>query len=93
LPAEIERSAYFIVAESLTNIAKHADAHHASVTAVVDAGVLHVEVRDDGVGGVERDGHGLVGLRDRASALGGRLDIASPPGGGTVVDATLRLSH
>jgi PAS domain S-box-containing protein len=92
-PAEIERSAYFIVAESLTNIAKHADARHASVKAVVDDGVLRVEVRDDGIGGVDHDGHGLIGLRDRASALGGRLDVASPPGGGTVVDATLPLSH
>jgi PAS domain S-box-containing protein len=92
-PAEIERSAYFIVAESLTNIVKHADARHAQISAVVDDGTLHVEVRDDGIGGADPDGHGLIGLRDRATALGGRLDIRSPPGGGTVVDATLPLSH
>ncbi len=92
-PAEIERSAYFIVAESLTNIVKHAHAGHAQVTAVVDAGMLHVEVRDDGIGGADPEGHGLIGLRDRATALGGRLSIDSPPGGGTVVDATLPLAH
>jgi len=92
-PAEIERSAYFIVAESLTNCVKHADARQALVRVVVDDGTLHVEVRDDGVGGADPDGRGLIGLRDRATALGGRLDIDSPPGGGTVVDATLPLSH
>jgi signal transduction histidine kinase len=92
-PAEIERSAYFIVAESLTNIVKHADARQAVVRAVVDDAMLHIEVRDDGIGGADPDGHGLIGLRDRATALGGRLDIDSPPGEGTVVDATLPLSH
>jgi signal transduction histidine kinase len=92
-PAEIERSAYFIVAESLTNCIKHADARQALVRVVVDDAMLHVEVRDDGIGGADPDGHGLTGLRDRATALGGRLDIDSPPGGGTVVDATLPLSH
>jgi signal transduction histidine kinase len=92
-PAEIERSAYFIVAESLTNIAKHADARHAEVRAVVDDATLHVEIRDDGIGGADPDGHGLIGLRDRATALGGRVDIDSPPGGGTAVTAKLPLRH
>jgi signal transduction histidine kinase len=92
-PAEIERSAYFIVAESLTNIVKYADARQVEVTAAVDDGLLYVEVRDDGVGGADPDGHGLVGLRDRATALGGHLNIESPPGGGTLVFATLPLSE
>jgi PAS domain S-box-containing protein len=92
-PAEIERSAYFIVAESLTNIAKHADARHAQVRAVVDDATLHVEIRDDGIGGADPDGHGLIGLRDRATALGGRVDIDSPPGGGTAVTAKLPIRH
>jgi signal transduction histidine kinase len=92
-PAEIERSAYFIVAESLTNVVKHADARQAEVRALVNDGMLHVEVRDDGVGGADQDGHGLVGLRDRATALGGHLDIESPPGGGTLLVATLPLSE
>ena len=55
--------------------------------------MLHVEVRDDGVGGADPDGHGLIGLRDRATALGGQLNIESPPGGGTLVVATLPLSE
>jgi PAS domain S-box-containing protein len=92
-PTEIERSAYFIVAESLTNIVKHADARHARVRAVVDGTMLHVEVRDDGIGGADPRGHGLVGIDDRVTALGGRLDIESPPGGGTLVHATLPLAQ
>ena len=92
VPAEIERSAYFIVAESLTNVVKHAHARHTEVRAFVDDGMLHVEVRDDGIGGVDADGHGLIGLRDRATALGGRLTIESPARGGTLVAATLPLS-
>jgi two-component system, NarL family, sensor histidine kinase DesK len=54
--------------------------------------MLHIEVRDDGIGGVDADGHGLIGLRDRATALGGRLTIESPARGGTLVAATLPLS-
>jgi DNA-binding LacI/PurR family transcriptional regulator/signal transduction histidine kinase len=90
-PEEIERSAYFIVSESLTNVVKHADARQAQVSAFVDGGMLHVEVRDDGMGGADPGGHGLVGLRDRASALGGQVSVESPPGGGTLVTATLPL--
>jgi PAS domain S-box-containing protein len=90
-PAEIEASAYFIVAEALTNVVKHADARHAAVRATVKDGVLRVEVRDDGVGGADPQGHGLVGIGDRASALGGRLEIDSPPGGGTLVVVALLL--
>ena len=92
-PADIERSAYFIVAESLTNVVKHSQAVGAEVRAFVDDGMLHVEVRDDGVGGADPDAHGLIGLRDRATALGGQLKIESPPGGGTLVVATLPLSE
>jgi len=91
-PAEIESSAYFIVAESLTNIVKYAEARQVEVRAAVDDEMLHVEVRDDGIGGADPDGHGLVGLRDRATALGGQLNVESPPGGGTLVAASLPLS-
>ena len=77
---ELEASAYFIVAEALTNIISVAD------------GLLHVEVRDDGIGGADRNGRGLVGIRDRATTLGGRVSIQSPAGGGTLVAATLPLS-
>jgi signal transduction histidine kinase len=89
--AEIEASAYFIIAEALTNVVKHAHATRAQVTAWVEDAVLHVEVRDDGLGGADPEGHGLLGLRDRATALGGRLDVKSPQRGGTVVAATLPL--
>jgi signal transduction histidine kinase len=90
-PAEIEASAYFIVAEALTNVVKHAHAERAEIRASVQDGTFHLEVRDDGIGGADPEGHGLVGLRDRATALGGRLEVASPDGGGTAVTATLPL--
>ena len=90
--AEIEASAYFIVAEALTNVVKHARAERAEVRATVQDGMLQVEVRDDGVGGADPGGHGLVGMGDRVTALGGRLAIESPAGGGTLVSATLPLS-
>jgi len=90
--AAIEASAYFVVAEALTNVIKHARARQAQVTASVAAGVLSVEVRDDGVGGADPAGDGLVGLDDRVAALGGRLRIHSPPGEGTLIAATLPLA-
>jgi GAF domain-containing protein len=90
-PAEIEASAYFIVAEALTNVVKHAQAEHAEVRAFVENGMFHVEVRDHGLGGADPGGQGLVGLADRATALGGELRIESPPSGGTVVAAILPL--
>ena len=91
-PADIEASAYFIVAEALTNVVKHANAGRAEVRASVEDGMLHVEVRDDGIGGADPGGHGLVGIADRATALGGRLKIENPVGGGTLVAATLPLA-
>jgi signal transduction histidine kinase len=90
-PPEIEASAYFIVAEALTNVVKHAHAEHAEVRASVEDRTLRVEIRDDGIGGADPDGHGLLGMGDRVTALGGRLDIDSPPGGGTVLAAMLPL--
>jgi signal transduction histidine kinase/PAS domain-containing protein len=91
-PAEMEANAYFIVAEALTNVVKHAHAEHAEVKVCLKGGVLHVEIRDDGIGGADRGGHGLVGIGDRANALGGRLEIESPAGGGTLLAATLPLA-
>jgi signal transduction histidine kinase/PAS domain-containing protein len=91
-PAEMEASAYFIVAEALTNVVKHAHAERAEVKASVNDGVLRVEVRDDGIGGADPGGHGLVGIGDRANALGGRLEIESPTGGGTLLAAALPLA-
>jgi signal transduction histidine kinase len=91
LPAEIEASAYFVVAEALTNVVKHSQAESAEVRAWVEDSTLHVDVRDDGIGGARTDGTGLLGLNDRVTALGGRLRIESPPGGGTRIAATLPL--
>jgi signal transduction histidine kinase len=92
LPAALEAAGYFIVAEALTNVVKHAHANRARITAVVEGGVLWLEVRDDGIGGAANNGSsGLLGLRDRASALNGELRIESPPGEGTVVAAVLPI--
>jgi signal transduction histidine kinase/PAS domain-containing protein len=91
-PEEIEASAYFIVAEALTNVVKHSRAARAEVRASVADGLLRVEIRDDGIGGADPEGHGLVGLGDRVTALGGRLEIESPAGAGTRVAATLPIS-
>ena len=92
LPPEIEASAYFIVAEALTNVIKHSQAARAAVTVAVDNGTLSVEVRDDGIGEADPEGHGLLGLSDRAAALGGRLRVDSPRGSGTVLAVELPLS-
>jgi signal transduction histidine kinase len=92
LPAELEASAYFIVAEGLTNVIKHSRATRAEVKASLGDGLLRVEVRDDGIGAADPSGHGLVGMADRVSALGGRLSVQSSAGAGTVVTATLPLS-
>jgi signal transduction histidine kinase len=89
-PPALEATAYFIVAEALTNVVKHSGARNAQVRAFVDAGALHVEVRDDGAGGASTRGHsGLLGLHDRAAALDGELRVQSVRGAGTVVTATL----
>jgi signal transduction histidine kinase len=89
---ELEATAYFIVAEALTNTVKHARATRASVTASVADGMLRVEVSDDGVGGARADGRsGLLGLYDRVAAVNGKLRVDSPPGGGTTVAAAIPL--
>jgi signal transduction histidine kinase len=93
LPAPVEASAYFVVAEALTNMAKHASAGHAEVVARIEDGMLRVEVRDDGVGGASPDGTGLVGLADRVAVLDGRLEVDSPPGAGTRVTAAIPLAR
>jgi signal transduction histidine kinase len=92
LPSDLETSAYFIVAEALTNVVKHARATRATLRAGVDDGVLAIEVRDDGVGGANPEGHGLVGIADRVHALGGRLRVESSDGNGTVLAVALPLS-
>jgi signal transduction histidine kinase len=92
LPAPVEATAYFVVAEALTNVAKHSSAAHAEIVARIEDGMLRVEVRDDGVGGASPDGTGLVGLQDRVEALGGTIKIDSSAGSGTCVVATLPIA-
>jgi signal transduction histidine kinase len=89
---QIEGTAYFVVAEALTNVARYAAASVASVSAVEDDGRLVVTVADDGRGGADPSaGSGLRGLSDRVAAVDGRLTISSPSGGGTVIRAELPL--
>jgi signal transduction histidine kinase len=93
LPPAVETTAYFVVAEALTNAAKHARCDRAEVGVSVEDGWVVVDVRDDGVGGADPStGSGLSGLADRVSALGGRLDIESPPGKGTLIRARIALT-
>jgi signal transduction histidine kinase len=89
--AEVEATAYFVVAEALTNIAKHARAQSVEVRVRIEEGALRIEVRDDGVGGADPGGDGLLGLADRIAALDGELRLESPPGGGTRITAAIRL--
>jgi signal transduction histidine kinase len=90
---ELEASAYFVIAEALTNVVKHSQASSAEVRGAVDDGRLKVEIRDDGIGGADPEGHGLVGIDDRVILLGGSLRIVSPPGGGTIVTAAIPVAH
>jgi len=90
LPERVEVAAYYVVAESLANIAKHAHARGARISLERQPGRLVVEVVDDGVGGADTErGSGLRGLADRVEALGGRLRIWTPLGGGTRVQAEI----
>jgi PAS domain S-box-containing protein len=92
LPAPVEAAAYYVVSEALTNVAKYARASLVRVQVGHENGAARVEVADDGVGGAEESGGtGLRGLADRVEALGGRLAIDSPPGGGTVLRADIPL--
>jgi signal transduction histidine kinase len=87
LPAAVEATAYFVVAEALTNVAKHARARRAAVTARIENGTLAVQVRDDGIGGARPAGSGLLGLADRLAVLDGQLRVESPVDAGTLVAA------
>jgi signal transduction histidine kinase len=91
LPASVEAAAYFVIAEALTNVAKHAQAGGARVTARRAGGVLHVEVSDDGVGGADPNGNGLAGLRDRVAALGGEFEVTPVRSSGTRIAAAIPL--
>ncbi len=92
LPDCAEVAAYYVVAESLTNAAKHAQASGVTVEVKADADDLRLSIHDDGSGGADsRRGSGLLGLRDRVEALGGHLFVSSPIGIGTSLTATIPL--
>ncbi|HTF54692.1 MAG TPA: AAA family ATPase [Pseudonocardia sp.] len=96
LPEQVEIAAYYVVSEALTNAAKHAGASLVQVQVDTVEGngadLLRVEVRDDGRGGAMAQGTGLLGLKDRAEAVGGRILLDSPPGSGTTLRLELPLS-
>ena len=90
LPERVEIAAYYVVSEALTNAAKHARASVVEVNVGVADEVLRLLIRDDGVGGADPSrGSGLIGLSDRVEAVGGRIEITSPPGGGTSLLVTI----
>ena len=94
LPEPIEVAAYYVVSEALTNATRHAQASVVCVAVRERGDSLHLSIRDDGVGGADpARGSGLIGLRDRAEALGGSLEVSSPPGAGTLLDVQLPLRH
>ena len=88
-PAGVEAIAYFVVAEALTNVAKHAKASRALVTVTRSGDLLNENISDDGVGGASLDGQGLSGLAARVAGIDGRLLVTSPDGGPTVIEAVL----
>jgi PAS domain S-box-containing protein len=91
LPEQIEAAAYYVVAEALANVQKHAGARRARVRVASGGGQVDVSVSDDGTGGADEEGSGLRGLNDRVESLGGRLSLESPPGGGTRLAARVPL--
>jgi signal transduction histidine kinase len=92
LPEPVEVAAYYVVAEALTNTAKHAQASVVNVELKAHDTVLQLAIRDDGIGGADiGQGSGLVGLSDRVEALGGRLEVSSPAGSGTSLSIEIPL--
>ncbi|MCW2560718.1 MAG: domain S-box [Mycobacterium sp.] len=94
LPDSVEVGAYYVVSEALTNAAKHARASHVAVCGQAKDDVLSLSISDDGIGGADfGNGSGLIGLRDRVEALGGRMRMASPAGGGTSLDVSIPFDN
>ena len=90
LSEPVQAAGYYVVAEAVTNATKHASASEIQITLEDPDGALRVSIQDDGVGGADPSrGSGLIGLRDRVEALGGRLEVTSPPGTGTLLVAEI----
>jgi signal transduction histidine kinase len=93
LPDSVEVAAYYLVAEALTNAAKHAEATYVAVSAAADASSLDLTISDDGIGGAQTSkGSGLIGLLDRIEAAGGSLIVSSPAGEGTTLRAVIPVA-
>ncbi len=94
LPDSVEVATYYAVSEMVTKTAKYAQALAVNVDVTCADGVLHIVVRDDGIGGADpARGSGLVGLRDRIEALGGTISVRSPKSEGTAVEIALPLER
>jgi len=93
LDQEVERNAYFVASEALTNAIKHSSATEVEIRVATTDAELFISVRDNGTGGATtKSGHGLAGLRERMRGVGGSLEVHSPSGGPTVVTARLPLA-
>ena len=91
-PKHVEVAAYYVISELLTNAAKHARASVVHVAVEQVNGTLQLSIRDDGVGGADQcRGSGLIGVRDRVEAIGGKVAVESPVGAGTTVRVSLPL--
>jgi signal transduction histidine kinase len=94
LPRSIEAAAYYVVSEALANAAKHAKASAVEVSLKLDAGMVQVLIQDDGTGGAGTSGgSGILGLRDRVEALGGTMELVSPPGEGTSISVVMPVER
>jgi signal transduction histidine kinase len=88
-PDQVEATAYYVIAEAVTNAQRHARANAIAIRAAATGGWLRIEVEDDGIGDAREGGSGLQGLRDRVEATGGGFRVKSPPRGGTLVAAVI----
>lgn len=91
MPVDVERGLALVLREAATNIVRHAQATQARVEFMLEGRMLAMQIRDDGRGGVQAEGNGLCGMRERAMALGGQLSLQSPRGEGTVVTVRVPL--
>lgn len=92
MPESVEVAGYYVVAEALTNAAKHSQASEVRILATAEDDELRLSISDDGIGGaVAGRGSGLIGLKDRVEALAGRLHVSSPAGSGTTLAVTIPL--
>ena len=89
LAPTVEATSYFVVAEALANVVKHAHAAHATIDVARQNGYVMVDIVDDGCGGADPSGEGLTGLRDRVEVHDGRFSVDSRPGSGTRVSAVI----